>query len=407
MQKRIYQMDGTALRRSIQETTRRHYRHREVWEAYMYRAAVLRSQMKVADATLIIHCFATVGKRVDSFLDYMLDGLRGRLHNFRLGHLALLLVSVCKLRREDKFLVEAALPVIYKKLTAQAPPKDIAVLAHAYVRIDGPSRQAVLDRVAAAIAPRIRKLENPLTLSLLLHAFTFPPPHMVPFTKRASFLPSNKRDDSGGAPAGPSATEAETPEAAVLRDAASASEPIRFAKGGSDESEAGDGLPHRALIQLLLDQASKHLHKFRSTDLMFLFLSMQQIFRRDKPPPPPAAAAAEGAEDHPQPGEEEWEEAADDDERRALRKVYGRHLGKKKKPSPLDTGTGMVPFLLLRQVTRQLQNVLFELRGPEFIKLLSTFPDIPPTAIDSAVKARVLEELRYRVADLVGQQSYA
>lgn len=243
--RRIHAMEPNELVTSMRSCAVRQLLMREVWEAFMYRACVLRSHFTVHQQVQIFRIFASIQRREWCFLNYILDDMRLRLHQIRLADATLLLAALVRLRLKDDMLQHAIQPILMKRIASNSPSSILALLAYTIVRSDGIYTLPLLHKIHGAVAPLCRRLQDPQSISLLLSAYSS-------YALIAS-VSSGKR------------------------------------KGGdhdaTDGLEVDDGqfstIPFKAFLELLLQQAKRRLPDFRATDCLHICVALVNIFRME------------------------------------------------------------------------------------------------------------------------------
>lgn len=148
---------------------------KELWEAFLYRCVVLRSELKPEQIAVILRALSSLKRLPDhTFLDYMLEEIRLQVHLYRFQDLSLLFTALARLHIQDELLLRAFLPVILKRLSSSASlsSKSISLFFHSYVRMNGPDLDVVASRVVSSLVGRLSSLRQPQTLSLLLLSFS-------------------------------------------------------------------------------------------------------------------------------------------------------------------------------------------------------------------------------------------
>ncbi|CBZ52843.1 conserved hypothetical protein [Neospora caninum Liverpool] len=242
-------MEPRELRNAVADCARRQIRMKELWDAFLYRAVVLRADLRPEHVAKIFHSLATVQKPVLSFIDYMLEDVRFRVHLFRLQDIALLLSALARLQVRDDLLLQALVPVILKRITPASPPKDLALVMHAFVRMEGPQVELLGSRVVASLAGRLEALSQPQSLALLLSAFA---EHAKKQIQREALEKERERgvadaEDGRRASSEPAETGAAAHELGDLRET-----PLR--------------IPFRVFLESLLEQTGRQLRDFHARD---------------------------------------------------------------------------------------------------------------------------------------------
>ncbi|PFH33301.1 hypothetical protein BESB_085000 [Besnoitia besnoiti] len=283
---RVYEMEPRELRDAVADCARRQIRMKELWDAFLYRAVVLRSELRPEYIATIFRSLAMVQKPVLSFVDYILEDVRFRLDTFRLQDVALLLSSLARLQVQDDLLLQAFVPVILKRISSTTPPKDLALLFHAFVRMHGPQTDLVASRVVASLAGRTETLHQPQTLALLLYAFS---EHARRLMKREAMAREAtarlRQEPSEGEGASEAAAALEAcrardadgkaakrgPVDAQPSEGGGRAEEAEDAAGeeGGEREEGEDGalrIPFHVFLEILLEQVGRELRDFRARD---------------------------------------------------------------------------------------------------------------------------------------------
>ncbi|PHJ15844.1 crn (crooked neck) related [Cystoisospora suis] len=172
---RIYAMTPRELRNSVVDCARRHIYMKELWDAFLYRCVVLRSEFKPEQIAVILRSLSSLKRCPDqSFLDYMIEEIRMQVHLYRFQDLSLLFSALARLQIQDELLLRAFLPVILKRLSSSSSlsSKSISLFFHSYVRMNGPDLDVVASRVVSSLVGRLSSLREPQTLTLLLLSFS-------------------------------------------------------------------------------------------------------------------------------------------------------------------------------------------------------------------------------------------
>eukprot|EP00397_Hematodinium_sp_SG-2012_P017824 GEMP01018238.1.p1 GENE.GEMP01018238.1~~GEMP01018238.1.p1 ORF type:complete len:665 (-),score=144.21 GEMP01018238.1:575-2569(-) len=174
--RRIYQMDARECRKEMQKAAWDRMRIKEVWDAFLYRACVIRGDFTARDLSLVLD---VVGKQTDvekqRFTEFLLDEVQRKAHNFSVRDATLMFNALAKMRIVDAPLIDLFLPFLVKKLPRQTVmPKDAALLAFSLARLEVPVDDIlpVIDQVVATLTPRIENIKDGHTLSLLFFAFS-------------------------------------------------------------------------------------------------------------------------------------------------------------------------------------------------------------------------------------------
>ncbi|KEP66262.1 UNVERIFIED_CONTAM: hypothetical protein HHA_260840 [Hammondia hammondi] len=272
---RVYTMTPRELRNAIADCARRQIRMKELWDAFLYRAVVLRAELKPEHIATIFRSLATVQKPVLSFVDYMLEDVRFRLHLFRLQDLSLLLSALARLEVRDDLLLQALVPVLLKRISPASPPKDFALVMHAFVRMQGPQIDLVGSRVVASLAGRVETLEQPQTIALLLFAFA---EHAKNQVQREALEQEIARAsvgvDGGGEPEVFS-KKVQRGGQGERRELADNEEEGETQREGEEDRRIR--IPFRMFIESLLEQTGKQLRGFRARDCVHTLAAVASL----------------------------------------------------------------------------------------------------------------------------------
>ncbi|CAK0869352.1 unnamed protein product, partial [Prorocentrum cordatum] len=251
--KRVYKLDPPALVKALQDAAARRIVDRQLWDALLYRAALLRSEMKPMDLALVADALGKSRHRDVGFMEHLLEEVRTKTRRFLVYDVALLTNAFAKLTIRDELLSRSLLPPLLRRIRDQTRADNLALLALAYARLNDSSREPVFDRVVAVLTPRVNSIRDGHTLSTLLCAFTLPAQHDQEATAGSMFrlegLSQGPEDD--GAP-------------------------------DSVEDEEPGGLPHLPFVEALLAQCDQSLFSFRSNDLLHLCLALASLARQGR-----------------------------------------------------------------------------------------------------------------------------
>nr|PIM05325.1 hypothetical protein TGCOUG_260840 [Toxoplasma gondii COUG] len=280
---RVYTMTPRELRNAIADCARRQIRMKELWDAFLYRAVVLRAELRPEHIATIFRSLATVQKPVLSFVDYMLEDVRFRLHMFRLQDISLLLSALARLEVRDDLLLQALLPILLKRISPASPPKDFALVMHAFVRMQGPQIDLVGSRVVASLAGRVETLEQPQTIALLLFAFAEHAKKQVQRealereVARASVEVETGEKHEGFAE---KAQREGQGDRCRLADNEDKGETQREREGEREREQEEDRrirIPFRMFIESLLEQTGKQLRGFRARDCVHTLAAVASL----------------------------------------------------------------------------------------------------------------------------------
>lgn len=241
--KNVYRLEAPALCSALQDAARRRVTDKTVWDALLYRAALLRSESSPLQLSLTIDALAKAQKHEPDFTNFLLAEVRIKSRRFLPRDTALLLNGFAKLSIRDEVLTDSLVPTLLRRISERTRWDDLALLSLAFARLGDRARTPVLDRVVAAATPKIDKLDDGHALSLLSCAFTLLPRPVSAARSGSLFLPIQQ----------PASTQNKT-------------------------GEEGD-LPHLAFVELVLAQCERHVWNFRGADVLHLCLALSSLRR--------------------------------------------------------------------------------------------------------------------------------
>eukprot|EP00928_Gymnodinium_smaydae_P058012 TRINITY_DN4121_c0_g3_i1.p1 TRINITY_DN4121_c0_g3~~TRINITY_DN4121_c0_g3_i1.p1 ORF type:complete len:868 (-),score=152.94 TRINITY_DN4121_c0_g3_i1:148-2697(-) len=315
--RRIYRLDVSELRSVLQSATKRRISDKQVWDAMLYRAAILRTEFGPLDLALTVGALAKIRRRDSGFLGYLLEEVRAKAHAFVPRDAALLLNALSKLGHRDELLCRSLLPPVLRRTSEKTRWEDLALLALACARLEDPGREAICNRIVASLTPRIDKLTDGHALSLLACAFA--------------------RPRSGASSAAAGGAEAEWRPQPLFSSVEA------HADSGSSFGRAD--IAHLAFLEVLLQQCELHMFNFRGADVLHLCLALASL----------------GSCGHGQ----------------------------------------IVQPRLLRRLERRLQELYFELRPAQVVRLLDVVEHIPD--LERRCVRRLLDEAAYVARELTAR----
>ncbi|CAE8681339.1 unnamed protein product [Polarella glacialis] len=280
-------------------------------------------------------------------MDYMLQEVRAKARRFLVKDTALLLNGLAKLGLKDELLTRSLLPPLMRRITEKTKWEDLALLALSYARLGDPSRVPVFDCIVAALTPRIQRIGDGHSLSLLACAFTKLQPEVRPAGA-----------EEGG-------TEAVSSPRKFRRGGEDAPEPLFRAKAShamppmlpdmdedyfatsravhhSPSKVEGGYIAHLAFVEVLLEQCDDRIMTFRGSDILHLSLALSTLT------------------------------------------VSGNER--------------VIPPRLLPRLCRRLEMLYYELLPAQFVQLLDLCQHLPD--LEEKCGTRLLDELTYRARDL-------
>ncbi|CAK9009980.1 unnamed protein product [Durusdinium trenchii] len=253
--KRVYRLDASELCGVFREAAERRINNREVWDALLYRATLLRGEFRPKDLATTVDSLARIRYKDSSVLDYLLQEVRSKARQFRVRDAALLLNGLAKFGLRDELLCRSLLPPLLRRITEKSKWEDLSLLALSYARLSDPGREPIFDQIVGSLTPRLNRIDDGHTLSLLACAFT-----------RATARNPHVEEES----AEESYVETEGP--AVRKEREDESAPALF------QLEAGE-FSHISFVELLLEQCERHIFSFRGSDVVHLCLALATLVR--------------------------------------------------------------------------------------------------------------------------------
>ncbi|KAF4698544.1 hypothetical protein FOZ63_016807 [Perkinsus olseni] len=265
----VYKMAPVELRRSMQKVAREHIWKKDLWEAYMFRAAALRTELLVTDLCLILDATALGKNRSPALARFLLDEVvrKGNNVNYKMSFrdVVMALNAGAKMRLGgDKRWVEELLATGLRRISGTdrhaASPNDIALFLHSLTRLSVSATQmeAARSSVASEITARIPKLTDGHTLSLLLHGFS-------PLGSAGLEEATEDEDGDGG-------------------DEGEEDEP--FEEYGGEERQETTRLltiTHRPVLNMLFKQVVENINKervFNNMDVAHVMLAVVNVYRQ-------------------------------------------------------------------------------------------------------------------------------
>ncbi|KAF4675528.1 hypothetical protein FOL47_007666, partial [Perkinsus chesapeaki] len=266
----IYKMAPVELRKSMQKVAREHIWKKELWEAYMFRAAALRNELLVTDLCLILDATALGKKRAPALARFLLDEVvrKGNNVNYKMSFrdVVMALNAGAKMRLGgDKRWVDELITMGLRRISGThrhvTSINDIALFLHSLTRlgVSPDQMEGVRNSAAGEITARIPKITDGHTLSLLLHGF--------------SPLGSAGLDEM----AGDDLHQVEEEES---------DEDEPFEENNGDEQLAVDKhteITHRPVLRMLFKQVVEHINDeraFNNMDVAHVILAIVNIYRR-------------------------------------------------------------------------------------------------------------------------------
>ncbi|KAF4715035.1 hypothetical protein FOZ63_033075, partial [Perkinsus olseni] len=263
----VYKMAPVELRRSMQKVAREHIWKKDLWEAYMFRAAALRSELLVTDLCLILDATALGKNRSPALARFLLDEVvrKGNNVNYKMSFrdVVMALNAGAKMRLGgDKRWVDELLTMGLRRISGTdrhaASPNDIALFLHSLTRLSVSATQmeAARSSVASEITARIPKLTDGHTLSLLLHGFS---------PLGSAGLEEATEDEDGD-------------------DEGEEDEPFEEYDGeGQQETTRPLTITHRPVLKMLFKQVVENINKervFNNMDVAHVMLAVVNVYRQ-------------------------------------------------------------------------------------------------------------------------------
>lgn len=255
----VHRLDTPALSRIIRQAGARRVLDKGVWDALLYRTAILclNDKFKPLDIAFTLDAMAKVRSRDKEPLNFLLAEARKRVHAFKPASSALLLNAFAKLSFQDEIFVESLLPPLLRNITEKTRWEDLALLSLSCARLDLPGRELINDRIVAVLSPRIGAVNDGQSLSMLACAFTRP--YLRAPADCNALAPLFTVDHH--------LEEEEVPE--TREDSA------------SDAAEDGTNfMPHSSFVGVLLEQCERHMFSFRGGDAVHLCLALANLHRK-------------------------------------------------------------------------------------------------------------------------------
>lgn len=262
--KQIYRLDTFELCSALQNAGKRRIAERPLWDALLYRAALLCPDLRPLELALTADALAKSRHRDASFEDYLLREVRAKARRFLVRDSALLLNAMAKLSVRDELLTRSLLPPLIRRISGRTRLDDLALLALSFARLGDPCREPICDQIVAAVMPRIGTVNDGHTLSLLACAFTVPPKSGEPGTSDALFA---------GEEASALASDCQDGKVPDEQEESILNEEM------VSDSGAAVQLQHLAFVEALLEQCERHMWNFRSADLLHLALALSALAR--------------------------------------------------------------------------------------------------------------------------------
>ncbi|EER18888.1 hypothetical protein Pmar_PMAR006512 [Perkinsus marinus ATCC 50983] len=265
----VYKMSPVELRRSMQKVARERIWKNDLWEAYMFRAAALRTELLVTDLCLILDATALGKKRSPALARFLLDEVvrKGNNVNYKMSFrdVVMALNAGAKMRLGgDKRWADELVTMGLRRISGTdrhaVSPNDIALFLHSLTRlcVSTTQMEAARNSVASEVTPRIPKLTDGHTLSLLLHGFS---------------------------PLGSAGLE-EATEYEDRGDEEEAEEDEPFEEHGREDQRdttKENTITHRPVLKMLFKQVVEHINKervFNNMDVAHVILAVVNIYRR-------------------------------------------------------------------------------------------------------------------------------
>eukprot|EP00435_Cladocopium_sp_Y103_P006210 s196_g2.t1 len=182
-------------------------------------------------------------------LDYLLQEVRGKARQFMVRDASLLLNALAKFGLRDELLCQSLLPPLLRRITEKSKWEELSLLALSFARLSDPGCEPIFDQIVASLTPRMNRIDDGHTLSLLACAFT-----------RAMGRNFQIED------------EIEDPEGARR----SRNEESEFLP--LFQTEVGEPT-HLAFVELLLEQCDRHIFSFKGSDVLHLSLALVSLVR--------------------------------------------------------------------------------------------------------------------------------
>eukprot|EP00930_Biecheleria_cincta_P096860 TRINITY_DN88639_c0_g1_i1.p1 TRINITY_DN88639_c0_g1~~TRINITY_DN88639_c0_g1_i1.p1 ORF type:complete len:835 (-),score=144.88 TRINITY_DN88639_c0_g1_i1:202-2685(-) len=264
--KRIYRLDTFEVCSALQEAAKRRTASREVWDALLYRATLLRSDFRPFDLALTVDALARVRQKDPAVLDYFIQEVRAKARRFLVRDAALLLNALAKIGFRDELLLRALTPALLRRISEQSKWEDLSLLALSMARIQDQSQAPVFDRIVAALTPRLEGISDGHALSLLACAFSKPPRLWVESPGETDDGRKGFHREEFGRPLFPAQLPQDRPMTGT-------NDSVRAALHSSFE------LPHVAFIEVLLEQCERRIFSFRASDVLHLCLALAELAR--------------------------------------------------------------------------------------------------------------------------------
>ncbi|AFZ79357.1 hypothetical protein BEWA_022050 [Theileria equi strain WA] len=182
--KRLSGLTCLELRKEIQESVRKNLKMRAVWEQFMYEVCIRISKYMNApkdekvdkftptDISLILSSFATARIRIQKFLDFVIESVRGDIKSYDLRDIAIFYNSLAKLRLNNVFIFDKFKGIIEARLTSKISEKDLSLLLNALLELQVKDIKEIFLKSSLILSSRIKFLDNCHTLTLLLHSYS-------------------------------------------------------------------------------------------------------------------------------------------------------------------------------------------------------------------------------------------
>lgn len=253
--KRVYRLDASELCGVVQEASKRRIDNREVWDALLYRASLLRGEFRARDLAVTIDSLARIRYKDTAVLDYLLQEVRGKARQFMVRDASLLLNALAKFGLRDELLCQSLLPPLLRRITEKSKWEELSLLALSFARLSDPGCEPIFDQIVASLTPRMNRIDDGHTLSLLACAFTR--------ATGRNFQIEGEIEKEGGTADLIGARKSRNEESEFL--------PLF-------QTEVGE-LTHLAFVELLLEQCDRHIFSFKGSDVLHLSLALVSLVR--------------------------------------------------------------------------------------------------------------------------------
>eukprot|EP00929_Paragymnodinium_shiwhaense_P063485 TRINITY_DN31706_c0_g1_i1.p1 TRINITY_DN31706_c0_g1~~TRINITY_DN31706_c0_g1_i1.p1 ORF type:complete len:875 (+),score=161.07 TRINITY_DN31706_c0_g1_i1:142-2766(+) len=245
--KKIYKLEVFELRSALQAAAKRRIDDKQVWEALLYRTALLREELRPLDLSMTLDALAKARRRDHVVINHLLEEARTKAHKFVPRDTALLMNALAKLGIRDTWLTQSLLPPLLRRTTEKTRWEDLALLSLSCARLGDPCRDALSDRIVEVLTPRLDTCKDGHALSILACAF-----------------------------ATPTAPAASNPGLDGETQPLFAQEAHGSGDMHTDVTLKGE-INHLAFLEMLLQQCLKEVWTFRAADILHLCLALAHL----------------------------------------------------------------------------------------------------------------------------------